>query len=165
MSKELEYAAENSIWQNEGARSFYVDTKDPKKMLSMGIFIASMYFARAVEKKVEKAFGFLHEIQAQKVLNEYYKEYPGLCLILCHLQIHGPLCLIEDPPFCNIDFKSKSLPIIRITPAVTTLGTNLIRFRNHDDVVAYYEDPHRTEETVALCGFWLRKFEGLLANM
>ena len=165
MSKELEYAAKNSIWRDEGARSFYIDTKDPKKMLSMGVFIASMYFARAVERKVGKSFGFLHEIQAQEVLNKYYKEYPELCLILCHLKIHGPLCLIGYPPFCDIDFKSKSLPIIRITPAVTTLGTNLPRFRTSNDVVAYYEDPARIAETATLCGFWLSKFEGLLTSM
>ena len=165
MSRKSEYATKNSIWRDEGARSFYVDTKDPKKMLSMGIFIASMYFARDVEKKVERDFGFLHEIQAQEVLNKYYEEYPELCLVLCHLEIHGPLCLIEDSPFCDIDFKSKSLPIIRITPSVTTLGTNLPRFRTDDDVTSYYEDPARIEETATLCKFWLRKFEGLLANM
>ena len=163
--KKLGYAAKDSIWRDEGARSFYIDTKDPKKMLSMGIFIASMYFARNVEKKVERSFGFLHEIQAQRVLDKYYEEYPELCLILCHLKIHGPLCLIEDPPFCNIDFKSKSLPIIRITPAVTTLGTNLMRFRTSNDVTSYYEDPRRIEETATLCEFWLGQFEGLLSAM
>ena len=178
MRKELEVAAENTVWRYIWMRAIYLDGPNT---LECAIFHESLLCTYYVRNLVVK---ILHEEYDTMLLNhspeyfidKYSDDYPELCLILCNLGAFGPLSPVglssdfvrrggayrifgisNDSPLHNVDFYAKNIPIIRITNSIFTLGTNQPQFSTIGDVKNYYRDDKRIEEIADLCEFWIRK--------
>lgn len=182
MRRELQYAAENTLWREFGLHAIYIPRENVEEYtLEMAISQESLMCACAVRNIVadelyseEYALSLLNK-SPEYILSEYCVDHPELCLILCHLTNFGTISpygvawpwlssanyvfgIFDDSPLYRADFCSKKIPIIRITRGVFTLGTNQPRFDTIDDVKTYYRDDARIEEIAKMCMFWIRKF-------
>lgn len=181
MKEELEVAARNTMWLHFGLRAVYFgDEYGIENSMEKAIFRESIWCGYHVSNAVieglyENCDLELLNLCHEYILREYSKEYPELCLILCFLRPYGTLSPVGlsgdllvsatrvfgascDSPLYNVDFYSKNIPIIRITPNIFTLGTNQPQFNSVSDVKNYYRDKERIKEIAKLCEFWIKKF-------
>lgn len=181
MREEVECAVKNTMWLHFGLKAFYFgDEYGIENSIEKAIFRESIFAAYHVSNAVidglcgDYDLGLLNASH-EYILREYSREYPELCLILCFLRPSGTLSPVGlsgdllvaatrvfgnlcDSPLYRVDFYSKNIPVIRMTPYVFTLGTNQPQFSTVADVKNYYRDKARIEEIAKMCMFWIRKF-------